>query len=83
MRKPYAGGLKRGGDQRGNGLKVEEPQFPSDRGYLKLHLVLEDHVLRRMNDGGRCIMSKMEPTRGIARAGDTRSRNSHSLASFD
>ena len=44
--------------------------------------MLEHHVLRRMNDGGRCIMSKVEPARGIAKAGDTRSRNSHSFPGF-
>ena len=49
-------------------------------GYFRLRLVLEHHVLRKMNDGGRCIMSKMEPARGMARAGDTRCRDSHSLA---
>ena len=77
------GVLRGGGDRRENEVKVEEPQLPLDRGYFRLHLVLERHVLRRMSDGGRCIMSKMEPARGMARAGDTRSRNSHSLASFD
>ena len=38
-----------------------------DRGrYSRLHLVLEHHVLRRMNDGGRCIMSEMEPASGMS-----------------
>ena len=32
-----------------------------------------------MDDGGRCIMSKMEPAKGIAKAGDTGCRGSHSL----
>ena len=83
MLKPWTGALRRGGEQQENGVKVEEPQFPLDRGYFKLRLVPEHHVLRRMNDGGRCIMSRMEPARGIARAGDVRCRDSHSLASFD
>ena len=76
------GALRTGGDQQENGVKVEEPQIPLYRGYFRLRLVLEHHVLRRMNDGGRCIMSKMEPARGIARAGDTRCRDSHSLVFF-
>ena len=83
MLKTYTGALRGGGDPRENEVKVEEPQFPLNRGYFRLRLVLEHHVLRRMNDGGRCVMSKMEPARGIARAGDTRSRTSHSLAWFD
>ena len=83
MLKPWTGALRRRSDRQENDVKVEEPQFPLDRGYFRLRLVLEHHVLRRMNDGGRCIMYKMEPARGIARAGDTRSRNSHSLASYD
>ena len=58
-------------------MNVEEPQFLLDRGYFKLRLVLEHHVLRRMDDGGRCVMSKMEPAR--ARARDTGCRDSHSL----
>ena len=53
-----------------------------DRGYFGLHLVLEHHVLHRMNDGGRCIMSKMEPARDIARAGDTMCRDLHSLVLY-
>ncbi len=65
----WTGALRRGCDQQENGLKVEKPQFHSDRGYFRLRLVLEHHVLRRMDDGGRCVMSKMEPARGMARAG--------------
>ena len=44
--------------------------------------MLEHNVLRKMNDGGRCIMSKMELAGGIARAGDTRCRGSHNLVLF-
>ena len=79
MLKPSTGALRRGRDQQESELKLETPQFPLDRDYFRIRLVLEHHVLRRMDDGGRCIMSKMEPARGIARAGDTRCRGSHSL----
>ena len=58
------GALRRGGHQQENGIKVEEPQFPLDRGYFRLRLVLEHHVLRRMDNRERCVMTKMEPDRG-------------------
>ena len=62
---------------------IEKHEFPSGRGYFRVHLVLEHHVLRRMNDGGRCVMSKMEPGKGIARAGDKGCSDSHSLVIFE
>ena len=67
MLKTWTGTLRSGGDPREYKVKVEEPQFPLDRGYFGLHLVLEHHVLRRMDDGGRCVMSRMEPARDESR----------------
>ena len=45
--------------------------------------MLEHHVLRRMDDGGRCVMSKMEPAKGIARAGNEGRHDSHSLVCLE
>ena len=50
------------GDHRENELIIEKHEFPFDRGYFKVHLVLEHHVLRRMAARERCVMSKMGPT---------------------
>ena len=47
---------------------METLQFPLDKGYFGLHLVLEHQDLRRMDDGGRCEMSKMEPVKDMAAA---------------
>ena len=49
---------------------METPQFPLDRGYFGLSLVLEHHDLRKMDDGGRCVMSKIEQVQGMANARD-------------
>ena len=48
---------------------METLQFPVDKGYFGLSLVLEHHDLRKMDDGGRCVMSKIEPVQGMANAG--------------
>ena len=58
------------GDQEENCLKVETIQFPLDKGYFELSLVLEHHDLCKMDDGGRCVMSKIKPVQGKANAGN-------------
>ena len=44
--------------------------------------MLEHHVLRRMDDGGRCVMSKIELGRGMTGAGNEECHDSHSLVIF-
>ena len=70
MLRPWAGALRGGGDQRENGLIIEKTEFSSGRGYCKIHLVLEHQVLHRMNARERCVISKMEPDRGMTTAGN-------------
>ena len=43
---------------------IEKHEFPPGRGYFRVHLVLEHHVLRRMDGRESCVMSKMKPARG-------------------
>ena len=68
MLKPNTKALKRGCDQRENGLIIGKHEFPYDRGYFKFHLVLEHYVLRRMDTRERYVMSKIEPDRGMKTA---------------
>ena len=49
---------------------METPQLPLDEGYFELNLVLEHHDLRRMDDGGRCVMSKIKAIQGMANPGN-------------
>ena len=49
---------------------METPQFPLDESNFGLSLVLEHHDLRKMDDGGRCVMSKIKPLQGMANAGN-------------
>ena len=60
--------LRRGGAQRENELVIEKHECPFDRSYFKVHLVLEHHVLRKMDARERCVMSRIEPGEGMTTA---------------
>jgi len=38
---------------------IEKHEFPADRGYFKVHLVLEHQVLRRMDGRESCVPEDM------------------------
>ena len=57
---------------------IEKHQFPLDRGYFRVHLVLEHHVLRKMGGRVSSEMSEMETARRHDDARELVKRNSHS-----